>query len=295
MIEAQINPKINIKELFTNENENHGSAPFVAERDLTSADWKIISDFISNPDPEYFDSYREHIFNYWPNFKILSPNRFQKIYSSDDEFQEERDELIENTAGELLDSYFNRRTSGMKLFSYLKIFPMIPQWTPYKAKSYRSDENVLEGVKKVFHSVYANSPHSDLEKLDHNLLLKNLFLDDFSKLETEKYFDANLNDIMQYPAESLSLDSIPYIAKHKMVFPDRISDLNIPNDVWKKWKDHLFNIDKKNNPGLFLEYATSLAVLAADEIRATSDGIEISNKTRNDYLEINKIPLLRKF
>jgi hypothetical protein len=287
---------INIKDLtFGEPGRDNWSIRFDPERDLSKGEWGVIEEFVANPIYDYFEDYAEHTFENGANLKILSPERFKKIYSSEMRWIGQRDELMAATAHEYLDKYTRRHTDGMKLFSLIKIFPMVPNWSPEEAGIYRKDKKNLKDVKLLLDRAYSNHFRSDDERLEKVLFLKNLFLDDFKELHTEQYFNDHLDNMEMMSSVEWIEDSVIFGAKLRMVFPERLSNLQIAPQVWSNWIDHLHEINKHERPEQFLQYATSLAVLSARNVRVTEDGVKIDNNMKSDLTEKNEIPQRRRF
>jgi hypothetical protein len=87
-------------------------------------------------------------------------------------------------------------------------------------------------------------------------------------------------------------------ADFKIIFPNRIKELNIENADWKKMKNDLSFQRDRGDWYEFLDLATDMAILSADEIRFDEVGARLIFSDREKQFEgksTPKMPEVRRF
>ncbi len=69
----------------------------------------------------------------------------------------------------------------------------------------------------------------------------------------------------------------------KILFPDRTAELDLNDSAWQGMKEELESDRRNNNWGDFTSQATELKILAANEVKVTDQGLEITMRPLESF------------
>ncbi len=295
MIETK-SKKLNVKELSVFEPKTEKPVPFDAELELTKEEWRNVMTFTEWFGPRATSSdWAGNFFDSAARLKIISPSRFRKLDLNNNGFGKEwSEQILKDEAEEWFDKYLDRKNKKLGLLGYFKVYSYVPLWAPERANELRSNTENLKEIKQIVHAEFSTQNYSEEHKLKKLLFLKILYPDEFEDFEAGQYF----RDKRYGPQEATAnwqIDMVPFIAMLRLVCPEVAANIEIPKEVWEEWINRLHSIDSKENTKQFLEYATSLAILAAKKLEVGVEGVKLVNKEIEDLDDKYIVPVLRRF
>jgi hypothetical protein len=283
MIETK-NKQLNIKDLLFAENRT--DKKFDPRRDIAEEDWENIertlveSDPITGSDSDTYRFYRLATMK-----KLIKPEKFVTLGSGI---------VYKNKIRMKIKDFHERGERGHfadLLFSANYVNPffkggdvpdkyLIDQIKDIKGiVADKKAINLGAGVLHMLSRIKLNSPKKELN------------------LPNQNEFVAKIKDLIEYERES-NYHISGTAADFKIVFPNRINELNIDTADWKKMKDDLSFQRVRGDWYEFLELATDMAILSADEIKFDEVGARLIFSDKEMQFEGKftlKMPEVRKF
>ena len=258
--------RINIHELTIEEPEKPSELPFDPERDITEEDWKGMR--------QALEASRKNVGDFFPQamaIKLLNPR--EKI-DVDEEYVHLAKRKLKRDLENLKDFSFLENASSVKMFD--------PQVRRYFSK--KSWQEIIEYIK-----AWKNSKNWSVF-LDYAKSIK--IIDPSAEINFDVSEEDN-NDMLDWLKEQKTPDGwkdFTVNAANMRIFDPKL-ELGLDKEAWQAMKAQLEVYQRDHNWKRFSDMAMKMKILAAEELKVTDKGLEITMRKKKASLSSLVPPL----
>ena len=275
--------RINIKDLTLEEPEKKRGLLFEG---ITGEDWKNIIKTIEHPKGIGFRSWSDIAENV-AAMKILFPEGIRDLEMGEDALWSALKQELEDLRRRKKWKYFFQVATNTKI-----IFPERTPELNLDDELWKKLEGHLRG--RIMSQGSGKTMWTDIARFA--MEARFLFPEKFSQLELgDDVWRGVLKNLEKHLRKELWTSYCQRAAQLRVVFPGRFHELKV-KDNWQNARDMLAKLRTNESWNGFLQLASAMKLLAAEDIKITNRSVEIIMKETPDFKEeIPPIPQTRKF
>lgn len=277
--------KINIHDLTIEESESTASLPFNPEADIGKSDFekikKSFNEYLSADVNVHYLHDDQPLLEVASGLKILLPEKMQEF-----DLEKVWDRIKYSCQDNQSAPFFLKQVlTAAKILFPERIGELT--WTNKDWQEiirllgrYKSDALESNGSRGVidFISIAADLRIFLPEKADE---LRN---EDIAKMAEEKFKERSYKNYNLIGAE--------YISKFKILFPERMENLGLGKEFWKKMKSDLH---EESYGRWVAKRGAALKIIAAEKVEITDNGLELTMPQKLFVKEVSRMPEKKQF